>query len=307
MKRKMTLVITTLLLMATADIASAVSWEGLPGKEIGLFYPGQAAWEWVLTPADHGGAKKFREGKNCRDCHEGEEADIGAKRISSEKSQPIAGKPGAIKATITATRDADTLYFRIEWLDPGTAGKGNSKTQSRVTLMIGSESIKEAARAGCWAACHADVKSMASDAGLTKYLPASRIKLTRTGGGDNYKSEADIAALLQADQFLEMWQVKLTPGAPAVAADGYILKDFHMNDTAIVNAEAGLVNGKWTVVLQRALNAEGVGRRPLKSGVTYPVGIAIHSNFADERHHYVSLEHTLAIDSGEADFVARNR
>ena len=29
-----------------------------------------ASFEWALTQTDHSGAKKFREGKNCKDCHQ---------------------------------------------------------------------------------------------------------------------------------------------------------------------------------------------------------------------------------------------
>lgn len=302
--------IVAALVFASCPLAAlAVSWDGVPASEVGLFYPGQAAWEWVLTPSSHGGAKKFREGKNCRGCHDGEEKDIGDLIVSGEKLEPdpIAGKPGFVNASISATRDDDTLYVKIEWADPGPEGKGEAKSNSKVTMMIGSDAVKEAVRAGCWGACHTDVEHMPDDAGLSKYLAASRTKLTRHGGGENYKSASELADLLGNDMFLEVWQAKLNPGKPAVPVDGYILDKFHYNDSPTVAAEANFAAGKWTVILQRKLADTGAGKRTLESGKTYPVGFAIHSNYADGRHHYVSFEHTLAIDTGEADFVATKR
>jgi len=47
--------------------ALAVSWDGVPASEVGLFYPGQAAWEWVLTPSSHGGAKSSVKARTVAD------------------------------------------------------------------------------------------------------------------------------------------------------------------------------------------------------------------------------------------------
>ena len=67
-----------LALCMAPTASAAVDWSKAKEKEVVLFYPGQASWEWVMTQADHSGATKFRGGKNCRGCHDGEQADIGA-------------------------------------------------------------------------------------------------------------------------------------------------------------------------------------------------------------------------------------
>jgi cytochrome c-type protein NapC len=52
--------------LALAVPAQAIDWTGVTERDIVVLYPGQASWEWSLTQDDHSGAKKFREGKDCR-------------------------------------------------------------------------------------------------------------------------------------------------------------------------------------------------------------------------------------------------
>ena len=71
-----------------------------------LFYPGQASWEWALTPSDMSGADDFRKGKDCAICHIGEEATMGPQIVTGKprmfktgekpsiEPTPIPGKPG---------------------------------------------------------------------------------------------------------------------------------------------------------------------------------------------------------------------
>lgn len=300
----------TLALVASYSTASyAIDWNGVPAKQVVLFYPGQAAWEWVLTQSDHGGATNFRKGKNCRVCHEGEEKDIGAKIAAGKKLEPdpIAGKPGSIPVSISFAHDADTLYVKFEWKDTGSHTGEKGDFQERVTMMFGDDNVKEAVRAGCWGTCHNDLKGMPEDAGLTKYLAGSRAKMSMSGGGTDYKTDAELKDLLDKGYFMEYWQADLNAGKPAQAIEGYIEKDRHEDTASAVTAEGGLKDGTWTVVLSRKLNVSGEGQRSIVAGQVYPVGFAIHDDFADHRHHHVSFEHTFALDSGDADFVAVKR
>ena len=68
--------------------AGAVDWNAVQGKDVTMFYPGQASWEWVLTPTSHSGAPVFREGKNCHECHKGEEKRMGDTIVSGKKLEP---------------------------------------------------------------------------------------------------------------------------------------------------------------------------------------------------------------------------
>ena len=298
------------LLWLASVPALAVDWSGVKEREVLLFYPGQGSWEWVMTEKDHSGAPKFREGKNCAGCHDGEQKDIGERIVKGEKLEPapIAGKPGSIALKVATAHDAERLYFRLSWTGgPAGANRMDPDEQSHITVMIDNGQVKEAARAGCWGSCHDDAIGMASaPAGkeITKYLGASRVKLTRQGGGENFKSQADLDALLAQGTFLEYWQARLNPGKPADAAGGWILDRRHEHDPVVVAAEAEHTAGAWTVTLSRPLKAAGKGQKDIVPGTTYHLGFALHDDYADHRYHFVSLEQTLVLDAGQADFVA---
>lgn len=293
--------------------AQAVDWSGVEAVKVELLYPGQASWEWALTEKDHSGAPKFRAGKNCRSCHDGEQKDMGQRIVSGEKLEPrpVAGKPGSTTIEVRTAYDGERLYFQLRWKPaPPSGSKLDPETAAHVTVMMGDGGVKEAARAGCWAACHDDGIGMASapaDTKISKYLGASRVKLARSGGGENYKPAAELDKLVQQGAFLEYWQAKLNPGQPAQAASGYVLDRRHEHNPAASSASATFQDGWWTVELSRALAATGATQKVLAAGKTYTLGIALHDDFSDHRHHYVSLERTLALDAGTADFVAKKQ
>jgi cytochrome c-type protein NapC len=297
-----------LALLAAAP-AGAIDWSAVPEREVMLLYPGQASWEWVLTPSDHSGARKFREGKNCRGCHDGEQEDIGARIASGKKLEqaPIPGKPGSLALKVQTAHDGERLYVRLQWQGaPATGKKMDPEVAARATVMLDDGNVKEAARAGCWGSCHDDAIGMASAPAtgkITKYLVASRTRVTRKGGGENFRPDDALAQLRQDGAFLEYWQARLNPGQPGRAVDGYILDKRHENAEPAVRAEATGKGGAWTVVLSRPLKA-GAGYKELVPGKTYNVGFAVHDDYADHRFHYVSLEYTLTLDGGQADFVA---
>lgn len=299
------------LALPLAAPAYAIDWSGVPEREVVLFYPGQASWEWVLTPSDHSGAKKFREGKNCKACHDGEQADIGAVIASGEKLEPtpIPGKPGHLPLKVQTAHDGERLYVRLRWEgEPASGKKMDPDYAARVTMMLDDGNLKEAARAGCWGSCHADAIGMASGPPgkeITKYLVASRTKVTRRGGGENFRPDAELAKLRERGMYLEYWQARLNPGEPARAVDGYILEARHENANPAVRAEASARGQAWTVVLSRPLRADGY--KALVPGQTYNVGFAVHEDYADHRFHHVSLEYTLTLDPGRADFVATRK
>ena len=69
---------------STPGTAQDINWDSVEGKQITLLYPGQGSWEWALTKSTHSGAAKFRQGKKCNECHEGEEQDIEEGEIIDE-------------------------------------------------------------------------------------------------------------------------------------------------------------------------------------------------------------------------------
>jgi len=296
---------------ATGLPAWAIDWNTVKEQEVILFYPGQGSWEWSLTQDDHSGAKKFREGKNCFACHKGEEKDMGKKIVTGKMLEPapIPGKSGSIPLKVKTAHDGERLYIRMEWqgATQPSGKKMDAKVAARATVMLDDGGVKEATRAGCWGSCHDDVQGMASaPAGkeITKYLAASRSKVTRQGGGENYKPVAEIQQLLKQGVFLEFWQARLNPGQPAQAADGYILDKRHDSAAPAVAAEGRFDGGKWVVTLSRKLKAGGEGRKDIVPGKTYAIGFAVHNDHTNHRFHYVSFEQSLVLDQGKADFVA---
>ena len=129
-----------------ADAAQAMHWSDVPAKAITLFHPGQASWEWALTQSDHSGAKKFRGGKACGQCHDGEESAIGKVIASGKKVEPAppAGRPGSIELRVQAVHDGQRLYLRLEW--PAVDAKGATRCNASSPLYARTTSNPAGAR-----------------------------------------------------------------------------------------------------------------------------------------------------------------
>lgn len=301
--------LTVALLGAFASSpALALDWASVSGKEVTLLYPGQSSFEWVLTQSDHSGGPKFKGGKNCFECHTGEEKTMGANLVNGKKNEPapIAGKPAFLAATVKVAHDADKLYVHLDFA-PGAQpdAKMDLKYDTKVTMMLSDGKVALSDRAGCWAACHDDLTDMASAGGATrtKYLMASRNKITRQGGGDDLKPAADLDKARADGVYLEYWQALLNPGAPAVSNAFTVLEKREDIKANAVTAEASFANGAWSVTLSRKLKA-GAPYKDVEAGKTYTIGFAIHGGHTAKRFHYVSFEQSLVLDQGTADFVA---
>jgi Ethylbenzene dehydrogenase len=308
----------TALLGVTSVQAAAIDWGSVTGKEVIVFYPGQASWEWALTQTDMSGAKEFREGKNCDACHIGEEKAMGPQIVTgtprvfktgekpSIEPTPIPGKPGFIPVTVKFANDGTNLYVHMEFAEGAQPdAKQDPAFATKVTVMFNDGKVPEANRGGCFAACHDDATAMASagSATRTKYLPKTRAKLTRQGGGDALKPADELAKLKVDGYFLEYWQARLNPGKPAEAANGTIFDKREQTSPTVVTAEATQSGGKWSVTLSRKLDA-GPAFKAFSGPGPYYVAVAIHAGHTAHRFHYVSYERTLALNSGTADFVA---
>lgn len=301
------------LAVAAAPAPAAFNWSTIPGRELLLFYPGQASWEWILSPADHRPAQRVREGKNCRVCHRGEEPEIGNLIVSGNKLEPkpIPGKPGSLLMNVKAAHDGKHLYFRLEWAAPpittGTGSRMDPDFESKVALMFDDGAVVEATRAGCWGVCHDDAATMPSaafDPPLTKYLAASRAKIQRSGGGETLQPQLELDRLQKEGVFMEYWQARLNRGKPAVAVDGYIQAKRIETRAGAVSASAEFNNGRWIVVLSRRLDPGSPAHKTIVPGKIYHFGIALHSDHAARRFHHVSFEYTFALDQGAVDLVA---
>jgi cytochrome c-type protein NapC len=289
--------------------AAGIDWSGVQGKEVTLFYPGQSSWEWSLTQADHGGAQKFREGKNCGECHDPAESKTNGQNLVSGKKnepKPIAGKPPFVVANVKVAHDAERFYVHLEFAEGNQPdAKQDPEFATKVAFMLSDGKVAEATRGGCWGTCHDDTTNMPAAGGKdrSKYLSRTRAKNTRQGGGDELKAADELQKMRADGQYLEYWQAKVNPGKPAVAADGIVFDKREEMKSPAVAAEATFTDGKWSVTLSRKL-AQGAPYKDIAPGKTYTFGLAIHSGHTATRFHYVSVEQSLVLDQGSGNFVA---
>lgn len=294
-------------------LAAALDWSQMESRDVTLFQPGQSAWEWLLVPGEHDGGRRMREGKDCLYCHAGEEPAIGNLIASGEmiEPSPMPGMPGAIELAVQAALEGDNLHLRLSWTSlAGAEPAGDETYQARATVMIADDTLSAARIAGCWAACHGDLPGMPDemqDAELTKYLPNSRSRMTRTGGGADYKSDAEVAAELERGAFFEYWSVKLDQGTVLKALDGYFLEARREYADSAVSAEARLEDGRWVVEIARPLSPESGPRLALAPRSEYTVAFAVHDNHTDNRFHYTSFPMGLSLTGDGVVLVTKSR
>jgi nitrate/TMAO reductase-like tetraheme cytochrome c subunit len=324
----------------TGDNAN-VDWSKAATKNITLFYPGQASFEWIQTGKDHGGARAFlKGGDRCSTCHAKEVKDMGAKIVSGEKLEPtpIAGKRGHIDVKVQATHDDKNLYLRFRWKNGKhipvpfvEGGKMDPKNQIKLAMMIaenpqGEDDPKVALvnQAGCWVTCHHDSRYMPhkpkpedfekfpdavkqlkmEDGGITKYIKSSRTKIEVKGRRG--KIRGGWQKLKEASERQDA--VKNGSfldlyrfSSDGSAENGHVATSRVMTDKGEFTATGKLEGSTWTVVMVRPLKAGQAGDLSIEAGKTYTVGFAIHDDYTDARFHHVSLDYYLALDNDKVD------
>jgi len=307
-----------------AAIAANVDWGKATGREINIFYPGQASMEWVLTGKNHGGARAFTKGGDrCFDCHDNETLDMGPRIIDGKHenvTEPtvIPGKRGAFSVQVEATHDKENLYLRFQW-DAGDhtpapfvdGGKMDPENPVKLAVMLATDDVEYASQAGCWGTCHHDLNAMPHQPEgkeVTKYITESRTKIEikgrrgkKRGGWDKLKPEGDIKAELDAGHFMDILRVNSGTGK---TEDGHILKDRMMEGGQGLSGSAVLEGGAWTVVIQRKLASDKPGDLSLALDKVYNLGFAIHDDHTSGRYHHVSLGYKLGFDNAESELNA---
>lgn len=299
-------------LALVASLVFTLSPAETQARELILFQPGQSSWEWLLVPASHAGSKRIRDGRTCLSCHEDEEKAIGELIASGEKlePQPISGMPGFISMSLEAAYDDENVYLTMNWLDAPPGNWGDADAATQVTISIGSPELNIAPIAGCWAACHSDQSGMSDPAAgteLTKYLPGSRNRMTRTGGGSDIRTTAELDTELAEGRYLEYWQVVLTDDGLQSVGDGYFLDGRVANDDSAATATASSSDKKWMVEIVRPLKPAGKSRHALSEGVEYTLGVALHQNHASGRYHYTSFPIRFVLGAGAAELNAARK
>ena len=296
------------ILTAGAASAAPPDWSKVKAKTVWVFYPAQVAWERLMTPGRHSGRSKYIAGKNCYSCHGGIDEDpLGSSLVHAEKDiepTPIPNKPGSIKMAVKMAHDADTFYTRLEFETGEQPDAAQDKdTETKVTMMLDDGTVPEMTRAGCWSVCHDDVASMSHGGDdTTKYIFASR--QPGANGTVEMKPAEELAKMRADGNYLEYWQARINPGKKTVPVDGTILEKRTENAKPAVTATATQAKGVWTVVFSRKMAGAAGAHKAIVPGKTYSLGFAIHGGHTNHRFHYVSFERSMALDQGEADFVA---
>ena len=176
-------------LMAGSALAAdpaKIDWSAVPTAQIGLFYPGQATYQWVRSKA-HKGASKVNKGEACVSCHDAatEEKDMGEKLVKAGNLEPmpVTGKPGYKPLKVQAAYDDKNAYLRFQWQTanpfPGTEhqylrfdgkewkvygfpkldkvvqeGKQPGIYEDRMSIMLDDGKVPNFAQQGCWLTCH---------------------------------------------------------------------------------------------------------------------------------------------------------
>ncbi len=310
---------------------AGIDWAKAGERRITVFYPGQTSMEWTLVGKFHGGALPFKAGDRCFTCHDKETEAMGRKMVTGEKAEPtpIPGKRGSIPVSVQATHDADNLYLRFQWEDGSHApvpfaegGKLDPNHKVKLALMLATDLPEYAAQAGCWGACHHDLRSMPEHpadpkaaglalelgGGVTKYIKESRTAVEekgqfgkKLGGWDKLKDPAALEAEQAAGHFMDLLRVNSGDGS---TQDGQVLAERQMSGgqgfTANIREEAG----QWTVTLKRPLKSDKPGDISLEPGKLYNFGFAIHDDYSNARFHHVSLGYKLGLDDPAAEVNA---
>ena len=320
---------------ASAGGGSGIDWSKAAERDITIFYPGQAAMEWIFKGSEHGGKRPFMSGETCASCHDKETADMGEKIVTGEKLEPtpIPGKRGSIPVTVQTMHDNDKLYMRFQWQDTEHApvpfadgGKMDPANKVKLAVMFATDDVEYADRAGCWGTCHIDNRDMPNapdqatideyakdqqidmSRGITKYITESRthveIKGRRgkvLGGWNKLKTPDEIQAELDAGHFMDLHRYK---AGEKISQNGFILADREMIGGKEVDFNATLENGMWTVEMVRDLKSDKESDLSLELDKVYNFGFAIHDDYSLGRFHHVSLGYKLGFDNPDVDLNA---
>jgi len=322
---------------------SGLSWDGVAARTVTVFYPGQSSMEWVLG-REHGGKRAFNSGDRCFDCHEEELVEIGEKIITGQKDMKVGkkkgnmeptlipGKRGSFPVEVQAAYNGNKLHMRFQWQDGDHTpapfakdGKMDAANKIKLAVMLATDDVEYADRAGCWGTCHADLRSMPfapdqaaigatslqhAEDGVTKYIKESRSKINlksrkgALGGWDKLKDDSEIDTEAQAGHYMDLMRYK---AGEKIAENGQILKERIINDGIGIEATGTLSNGTWTVELSRPLNSDKPGDLKLDTSAIYNIGFAIHDDYTNARYHHVSLGYKMGFDNAETEINAQKK
>ncbi|MBP6717887.1 MAG: hypothetical protein KA173_03390 [Rhodoferax sp.] len=256
------LVLSSLLGFSISSAFAAPDWSKVPKRDVSIFHAGVTPMEWVGKKSSHSGTAGLKKGESCVGCHEEKgKLNFDFKRLASKELEPK-GAPKAMTypVSVQAAYDASNLYMRLTFKAPaGGADTSDKENEVKATVMFPDDKVQIAAQAGCWAACHADARTM----------PDANDKKTKYTKDGAYQ--------------LMQWR----SAAGAKVADGSVTTERKMDGGNLdAKADGSKAGDTYTVTFTRKNPGEGK---------SIPFGLAIHGDHASGRFHHVSLGYTLGV------------
>lgn len=272
------------LAFASNTALAAPDWSKVPKRDIQVFHAGVTPIEWVMKKSDHSGRTGINKGESCVGCHEEKGGlNFDMKRLSGKELEPVgAPKTMNFPVSVQAAYDKENLYMRLTFKAPADAAADapredkDPKHQVKAAVMFVGAKVPQGAQVGCWATCHADVRSMP--------------------GADKDKKKYVSNASVAGDVYTDYIQWKSGEGGKGVVQlDGHVAEArVNKDGKALVKAEGENKGGVWTVTFTRKLTG-GDGDVALAEGKSVPFGVAIHTDKTVYRFHHVSLGYTLGL------------
>jgi hypothetical protein len=277
-------VVGALAVVASQAAIASPDWGKVPKRDINVFHPGVTPMEWITKKSDHSGTAGMRKGESCVGCHEEKGTlNFNFKRLADKELEPVgAPKTMMFPVSVQAAYDKENLYMRLTFKAPADAAADapredkDPKHEVKVAVMLLGSKVPEAGQNGCWATCHADVRSM----------PGAKPDKKK------YIKGANLAGDVYADYF--QWKSGVG-GKGALHLDGHVATErVNKDGKALVKAEGENKGGTYTVTFTRKLTG-GAGDLALAEGNVVPFGIAVHTDKTVYRFHHVSLGYKLGI------------
>jgi predicted CXXCH cytochrome family protein len=267
-----------------ADVVSAMLPEPAGSRLVTLFYPGMADSDWLLQ--SHPGSQPLRQGRNCQQCHRGEEARMGQIQASGIS-------PASREVRVGFSRRADQLVIALSW--------EGDRRDTTLALMWGDGGDPEFTRGGCFAACHSDMPGMSRDNGSRtgKYLRSSRQQQGQLGQPPLLRSPSELEVLRGAGEFVALWRLQLASGQLETAL---LLEELSWQPTNLIQIKERYMDGTWTVELVTPLNNTGL-IIPFTPDQKYTLGIALNAAENPGGKHWVSLPLTFSVSGDDTDFI----
>ncbi len=272
----------------TADSVAPMVPQAVSKKTITLLVPGQSDLAWIT--GEHPGSQSLRQGLDCKQCHQSEEANMGA-------AMAAAGTNPARDISIGFRRQQDKLVVTLSWHGPAQ--------DQQIAIMWGDDGDYEFGRDACWATCHSDMPAMTRDRGqgLSHYLITSRSQQRRIGMPAQIQPRAELDKLMAAGDYVEMWQLTLAQNGSAGARSATVLDSVHWADQTRLGSVASYKDGRWTVSFTRPL-AGASGEKTFTAGKQYTFGVALQGAKQEAAAHWVSLPMTFSLNSKDSDFIS---